>query len=303
MDIILENKLFRLILGSSAIVKSLVLKKTGEELTMEGQEIPFCTATQERPYHNEVKLAHPNKRTTYRADRISLQGDYLTVGFEIVPYEAVLRFHMTDDYLYVELDHYNVDHSIYRWMNMDLPPVAEIRIMQIPIKDRESFGEWLNVSWDKKAAVNLLASAPKTRIDAEVRKGYRVLYADLLRENGVKHTGAALIVSEPDRLLDHIDRFERDFNLPLGVESRRGNMINASAYWTGDLTPKTVDEHIAWAKKGGFRMMLCYYTSLFKETNGYGYCGNYDYRDEYPNGDRDVTAMLEKIKEIGRAHV
>jgi len=299
MDILFENQLFRLVIKDDALIKSLVLKETEEELTIPGEDIPFCTVTQERPYHNEVKLAHPNKRTTYRANRMALENDLLVVGFEIVPYEAELTFKLTDEYLYLELKGYRVDKSLYRWMNMDLPPVAEIRIMQLPIKNRVNFGEWLNVSWDNNAAVNVLASSPKIRIDAEVRKNCRILYADLLRENGTKNTGAALIVSKPDKLLDCIDRFEHDFGLPSGVESRRGDFINASAYWTCDLTPENVDEHIAWAKKGGFRMMLLYYTCMFKEDGGYCYCGNYDYRKEYPNGDADVTAVLNKIKAAG----
>jgi len=299
MDIVLENKLFRLIIGEDAIVKSLILMESGKELTVQDQEIPFCMATQERPYHNEVKLAHPNKRTTYRANHITEEQDILVVGFEIVPYEAEIQFRLTDDYLYLALKGYRVDHSLYRWMNMDLPPVSEIRILQLPVKDRACFGEWLNVSWDQNAAVNVLASSPKTRIDSEVRKGYRILYADLLKKNGTKNAGAALIVSRPENLLNCIDRFEHDFDLPLGVESRKGDLINASAYWTGDLTPMNVDEHIAWAKKGGFRMMLLYYTCMFKEDGGYCYCGNYDYRAEYPNGDDDVIAVLEKIKAAG----
>ena len=46
-------------------------------------------------------------------------------------------------------------------------------------------------------------------------------------------------------------------------------------------------------------MMLVYYPSIFKTCRSYGYIGNYDYRDEYPNGIEDLKEMIRKIKAAG----
>ncbi|MDD4869210.1 MAG: hypothetical protein PHR77_01520, partial [Kiritimatiellae bacterium] len=59
------------------------------------------------------------------------------------------------------------------------------------------------------------------------------------------------------------------------------------------------DEHIKYAKMGGFRLMNIYYPA-FLESRGYRLIGNYNvYRREYPNGKADLKAMLTKIKNAG----
>ncbi|MGV8092684.1 MAG: hypothetical protein AB2L24_12580, partial [Mangrovibacterium sp.] len=82
-------------------------------------------------------------------------------------------------------------------------------------------GEWLNVGWDEQVAVNVLGTDPYARIDAEKRNGYRVMKAEAVKDIKLKGVGAALIVCQPDDLLDHIARIEEDYDLPRGVESRR----------------------------------------------------------------------------------
>ncbi len=298
-DIILENSRFSLVIGSNATVKSLISKANGEELLLEGQSTAFCSVTQARPFHNEVKLAHPNKRTTYQANRLCIDNDRLIVGFEIIPYEAVLSFVCTDDYIAFKLEDFIVPLEKYAGLKVNLPPVEELRLIQLPIKSRKHFGEWLNASWDDDCVINVLATSPYASIDSERRVGGRIMYADALKEVKLKGTGAAIIVSKTDEFLDCMDRFERDFDLPHGVESRRNPLINASIYWTSSANPKNIDEHIAFAKKGGFKLMLLYYTSFIKEEGGYALNGNYDYNDSFPNGDADLKAMLKHIRESG----
>jgi len=65
------------------------------------------------------------------------------------------------------------------------------------------------------------------------------------------------------------------------------------------VNPTNVDEHIKYAKMGGFRLMNIYYPA-FLESRGYWLIGNYDaYRPEYPHGKADLKAMLKKIKDAG----
>ena len=297
--IILENRLCRLEIGEDAIVRSLTVKSTGEECLRADEEIAMFSVTQERPFNNEVKLMHPNKRTTYQANRVRREGDKLIVGFEIVPVEAVIEVAERNSYITFTLVGFNVEWEHYDNLKMDKPPVAQLRLVQLPVANREKFGEWLNVSWDEKAAVNVLSLTPWTIVDSERRKGYRVMSADVRRDLKLKNQPAALIACAGDELMDAIDQMEREYGLPLGVESRRGKKINASAYHSGDITPLNVDEHIRYAKMGGFRMMLLYYTSIFKEECGYSLIGNYDYRPEYPNGVEDLKKMIAKIKAAG----
>ena len=301
-DVVLENGQFRLIVGCDGITKSLICKESYEELLAAGEEISLFSVTQERPFNNEIKLAHPNKRTTFQANAVKREGDKLIVGFEIIPYKAVVEIKETPAYIAFALSDFIVEKSDYNYLKMSLPPAVEMRFLQIPVRNKTNFGEWLNVSWDDKSAAGVIAASPHTRADAERRKGYRVMSADAVKGIKLKGACAALIAGKTGKFLDNVAKFEEDYNLPRGAESRRGDMINASYYWSADLTPANVDEHIKYAKMGGFKLMLLYYTCIFESKGGYGLTGNYDagdYRKEYPNGRDDLIKMLDKIKAAG----
>ena len=298
-EIMIENELFRMVVGNDAITKSLILKSTQEECLMPGENIALFSVTQERPYHNEIKLAHPNTKTTFQANSICRKGDKLIVGFELIPYKAVIQIHEMPDYIDFRLYDFIAEGIYPEYLKITPPPATEVCILQLPIRNRENFGEWLNVSWDCRAAVNVLGTDEYAYIDHEKRNGYNILKASALKDVKFKGTGAALIVSEPQTLLDHIARLENDFNLPKGVESRRNKFINASYYWTSDLNPNNVDQHIRYAKLGGFRLMNIYYT-CFEESHGYSLIGNYKIDNKrYPRGKEDLRKMLDKIKAAG----
>ena len=63
--IVLETETFKLTVGNDAIARSLVIKKTNKEMLLKGTEVPLFSVTQDRPFNNEIKLEHPNTRTTY----------------------------------------------------------------------------------------------------------------------------------------------------------------------------------------------------------------------------------------------
>ncbi len=303
MSIILENDLARLVLAESGCAESLVLRQTGEECLSPAEPVPFFSVTQDRPFNNEIKLAHPNKRTTYPANRIRMEktgrGARLTVGFALAPYEAIVDVIVAPRYFAFTLSDWIVPDSAYSGLAMTPPPAVEFRLIALSVPRRERFGAWLNVSWDDGAAVSVLAADPYPRIDAEPFSDRMVLTADAVRDIRLKGTAAALIAAPAGEFLDAVDDLERDFGLPRGVRSRRSDAINASAYWTADCTPANVDEHIRYAKAGGFRMMLLYYTCLFRERGGYALNGNYDWRDEYPEKLEDARRMLDKIHAAG----
>lgn len=299
--IVLENERFRLALSPECAAESLVLKSNGEECLFTEVPVPFFSLTEERPYNNEIKLAHPNKRTTFEANRVRMEDGKLIVGFELIEFEAVVDVKITPRYMVFTLTDFIVKPDSFGLGVLPmLPPVSEFRMVQLPLVPREHFGEWLNVLWDDTAAVNVLATCPYPRIASEKRRDHRILFGETLREVKLKNVGVALIVSEPDELMTAIDALERDHGLPLGAESRRSPLLNRSYYWSSDLSPENVDEYIEYAKKGGFRFMSVYYTAIIQESGGYRFNGEYKkYRPEYKNGREDLVKMLEKIKAAG----
>ncbi len=299
MNIIIENKELCLTVSPECIPLSLICKATGEECLESGENIALFSVTEDRPFNNEIKLAHPNKRTTFQANSLRREGNRLIVGFELVAFEAVVEIREAEKYVSFELADFLKKPQESQELSMDFPPVAEFRIIQLPIKNREKFGEWLNVMWDEKAAVNVLGNSPFAIIDSEKRDGYRILSADAIRDIRLKGCSASLIVTPGAALPDAIEQLEEDLDLPRGVASRRNEWINASVYWTPSLNMDNVDEHIAYAKAGGFSMMLVYYTAMFVDHGDYSACGDYDWNTYYPNGRSDLEAVLKKIKEAG----
>lgn len=299
-DIVIENNQVQLVIGSNGVAKSLLYKPTHEECLLASDSIPIFSVTQERPYHNEIKLAHPNKRMTFKGNSIRREEDKLIVGFELVPYDAVIRINETQDYIGFTFEDFRVHPNVYPdYLKMTPPPASEICFLQLPVRNRKNFGEWLNVSWDDELAVNVLGTDPFARIDADERNGYRILRADAVRGVKLREVGAALIVSPSNELLDKIAKVEEDFNLPRGVESRRNKQIQLSYYFSSAVNPNNIDEHLEYAKRGGFRNFMIYYTS-FLVGSGYRNLGDYDINTGlYPNGKEDLRAMLKKIEDAG----
>ena len=300
-EIVIGNQYFRLTVGEDCKVKHFVRIANGQDLAVAGEEISLFSVTQDRPFNNEIKLAYMNKRTTYQANRLARHGDTLTVGFELAPYDALVSVKECEDYVSFTLQGFRVHPEGYNsYLCMDTPPVSEFRLVQLPLAHGESFGEWLNIISGDGFSVAVVATSPCERIDSEKRSRCRILTADADADIKLIGSQAAIIARDTADFLDSMDAFERDFSLPLGVESRRNPLINASIYWTSDpITPETIDAHIALAKKGGFRLMLFNYRAFFRETVNYHYIGNYDFREEIANKEDDVKCALAKVAAAG----
>jgi len=145
-DIIIENEQIKLAIGKDGIVKSLLYKPTNEECLLKGTHVSLSSITQERPWNNEIKLAYPNKEMTFQANAVRLEGNKLIVGYELIPYEAVISFKVTPQYIRFSLEDFIVDDTDYRIVISE-PPVSEMWFLQLPVRDRTHFGEWLNVIW------------------------------------------------------------------------------------------------------------------------------------------------------------
>jgi hypothetical protein len=299
-DIIIENDQVKLIITKDGTAKSLLFKPTKEECLIKGKKIPISTLTQDRPYQNEIKLAYPTKETTFKANSIRREGDKLIVGFELIPWEAVINIKITPEYIGFTIEDFNLKVKDYG-INMTEPPISEMWFLQLPVRNRSHYGDWLNVIWDNEQAINILGTDPYARIDSEEGEGYRILKAGVVQEVKLRGVGAALITCSTDKLLDNIARVEEEFNLPHGVNSRRHELYNSSYYWSADVVPGNIDEHLKYAKMAGFRTFMIYYPS-FIDSRDYRKLGDYDWRlSDYPNGLDDLKKMLNKIKDAGMA--
>ncbi len=296
-NIVIQCESFCFVVGKNGKALSLKLHD-GEELLCDS-ETPLFSLTQERFFNNELKLMHLSKNTTLQSSGIRLEKDCLVASFYPIPYEAVIKLENKDNYLLFTLEDFIVPDSAYSGLSIANPPAVKIRFLQLKLREMKYFGEWLNVCHDDNITVAVTGTKPHIFIDNEVFKDGRLLYAEAVKGISFKGSSAALFVCYKSEFLDKIKAFEEDFSLPNGVDSRRSDKINSSVYWVHDATPENIDEHIAYAVRGGFSMMLMYYTCFFKEEGGYLRCGDYELRDEYTDDLEDIRKMLEKIKEYG----
>lgn len=295
----LENKNYCLTISDNAVAESLIFKKTGEELLDKSEALPLFALTEERPYNNEIKLAYPNKETTFKATALTYENNRLTVSFELICIEAVIDVKITGSYIAFELVEFLVPEKEKENRAMVIPPVYEFTLLQLPLIHREHFGQWLNVLWDDEVAVGIFAVSPAEKIDSEERRNHRLLFAKAKRDIKLIGSTAILMVTSKDSLLENIAVFEEDYNLPSGAKSRMSDNINRSLFWVETVNPSNVDEHIHYCKKMGFKFMLIYYRSIFYGEDCYKFIGDYDYLDTYPRGIDDLKDMLQKIKEAG----
>lgn len=290
-SITLENEEIRLVIGAEGWARSLVHKPSGQECLASHAREPMFVLTQYRPYDNELQLSYPAKIKHYPAEHIRREGNNLVVDFALVGYEGVVAINVTRDYIAFRLQSL-VFKGYTRLRPKRKTPIDEALFVQLPVRDREQLGEWLNVAWDDDVAINLLATDHHAQMDAQSRHGYRLFQAGTVREVKLEGVGAALIVTAPSRLLDRIAQVEKDFNLPRGVESRRRKEARYSYYEILKITPEDADRHVRFARMGGFRTVEILYRAFSK-------CGHFNFLPEYPNGIEDLRAITGKIRAAG----
>ncbi|MDE6402342.1 MAG: hypothetical protein K2K86_00865, partial [Muribaculaceae bacterium] len=252
---------------------------------------PVCVITQYRPYDNENFLMFPAFARSFPSNKCYMSGDTLCVEFTDTYDIVKIKVDITPDYIAftpVDRDYRIEDYGVKRKTELD-----ELTIMQLPLKKLERFGEWLNVMWDDDVAVALVGTHPTTYIDSRVERDNTTLLAATHTAVKLFDSGAALMVTRPDSLLDRIDVLERDYDMPRGVESRRRAEYPMSYYELRDVTVDNIDRNIELARQAGLKTMVVYYFDFAKA------CGHYDWRPEYPRGMADLQEITRKITEAG----
>ncbi len=274
------------------MARSLVEKQSGQEC-LANSHTPAFSMTQYAPLAGQLILLWPADAKTFDACEVRREGDLLLVSFAGVPHQVAIRLKVTAGYIAFTVEQTRTKGQGWRSSDLDKTPIEDLVFLQLPIRARKHFGQWLNVVWDDEVAVNLLAVNPWCRIDAQPRGGYRILRAGA--EERVKTLGvsAALIAAPTSELLDRVAEVENDFNLPRGVESRRRKEHLYSYYWAARATPGNIDRHIAYARQGGFPMLLISYLDFSRTA------GHFPWRPEYPRGIEDLREVVGKVKAAG----
>lgn len=259
---------------------------------MRDVDVSMFTLTQDRPYDNELQLAYPAEVTEFSAVEVSYEAGKLLVEFDRVGYSASVAVKITDAYIAFRLEELTY-HGYTSLRSKRKTPVDETLFVQLPVRTRKNLGEWLNVMWDDDVAVNLLGTDPYARIRANERQGYYLFQAGTDNEVQLEGVGAALVTTTTAHLLDRIARVEEDYELPLGVKSRRAPEYSYSYYEASTITPEDAARHIGYARQCGLRAMDMYYLAFASSA------GHFPWWPEYPRGMDDLKAVVADIKEAG----
>jgi hypothetical protein len=290
--VVIENAEMRLLISPNGAARSLIHKASGQECLAAAPQIPMFSVTQHRPYDNELQLSYPAKPKTFPAERVRREGDRLVVSFALVGYEATIQLKITDAFIGFTLE--KLEYKGYTSLrHKRKTEIDETIFLQLPVRNRKQFGEWLNVMWDEAIAVNVLGTDPYARVDSAAYGDFRVLQAGTVDSVKTEGVGGALIVTETRHLLDRIAKVEEEYGLPRGVASRRRKEYKHSYYEVLSAKPDHIDRHIQFARNGGFRAMVVYYR-VFAKT-----AGHFVLRPEYPNGMEDVKRLVDKISQAG----
>ena len=290
-NVVIENRDVRLELSDDARIRHLVYKPTGEECLAPGADVPAFAAVDHRAFV-------PPKVTP--AKSVRREGDKLIVTFEPLVTVATFRLQITDDYLGFRLEQIGGPGSYLEakaWAseyNEETQPFQELRMFQIPLRERGNFGSWLNVDWDDRLAVNLLATDPYGEITSEAAPDVRTLRAAIWPEVRSAPMGVALVVAPPEHLLERLGRLEADYGLPHGAASRQSPETRWSCWEIQDpLTSANVDRIIKYAHQAGIREIQIYHGAFAKSA------GHFPWRDEYPQGMQDLRAAVDRLKAAG----
>jgi hypothetical protein len=290
-QVVLENDAFRLVFDGHARATSLVDKKSGEECLDQNVSLPAFTVLQYRPYDNEIQLTRVTRPTVFPASGITQRGDTLRVTFQDLNYTAVISVQKEDHFMGFRLEYFQQKE---KKLGVRLEGrIDETVFLQLPVKERQFFGEWLDVAWDSTAAVSLLATDVHTRVDDLPGGTFHLMRAGSVKDLKLTGTGAALVVSPTNVFLDRVAEVEDYYHLPEGVAARRAEDYKESYYECREITPANVEQHIRYAKLAGFRYMVIYYPDFASSM------GHFPWRKEYAGGMKDLQYVTGKMQEAG----
>ena len=273
-DIAFENRRVRAVLGDNAVWRAIVAKDTRQDLCSKAAGVPFATARV--------------VGKTHQANRASLDGDRLTVGFKGADTVLVYRVTTKPDWLEFRLEQVKGT----RPTHLDL--------VQVGVTPQAHLGSRLNCSWDEKQAICLMTLNLQSDGKAHRGKGFAWLRMRTQDAPGPRLEGAAAaLVAAPTNLLHPILRqISLAHNLPRNEDANgtpsRALPLARQSYWFLTFGEKDVDKVIACCKKMGFRQVMMGSGSWCRTVGHYTF-----HRNRYPDGIESLKRTVAKLHAAG----
>lgn len=261
-EITFENDLVRWTIGPDGQNVSLVERGTGQEWMPEpgGQMFAVGKGGQ-----------------TFDSTAVQSDGSRLSVDFGTAGVKAEYRITARPRYFVVEL------------VDVQGAAIDELRLAEVLTSVRGRFGGSLNVAWNNRFAVCVMA------LDNRVHSAKR--RAVVYPEYGMKGLKAAILAVPTPDFLDVVQEVERDFDLPsptLGGQWAKTSEDVRTSYLFTDLTEANADETIRLARLGGFKYVMMYASTWCDSWGAAPIKTKY-----YPNGEAGLKAVVDKCHAAG----
>jgi len=234
-DVVFENARLRAVLGDDACWRSLVDKATGKDYHPAGKRVSFAAA----------RVA----KKTRHANRASLEGDRLVVGFAGCDTQLTYQVAATDDWI------------TWRLVEVSGTRPSRVTLVRLGVSITQRVGAKLGAAWNDHYAICLRAANLQTQGSCSRRGDYTQLIATTQDAPGPKLEGSsAVLVGAPTAELRFLlRRLSAACDLPrnegAGVPSKDLPFARRS-YWFLNFGEKDVARVIDYCRRTGFRQVM-----------------------------------------------
>jgi hypothetical protein len=265
-EIVVENNSLRLTLGEDGMARQLLEKKSGRN----------WLSSRPTPFASVVKGA-----SIFPVSALTPSGGVVRADFAGAGVEADLRF--TANPSGIEVEVVGISGEVSKLIFVQLLP-------DIP----ENVGELLNICWNDKFAVCVMALSDKVHT-ATGSAG--LLGAVVVPEVGIVGGKAQIIAVPTAQFLDTVQAVERQFGLPspmIGGQWAKSSQAVRLSYLFTDLTEANADETIRLARLGGFGAIMIYAGTWAASAGSYPIN-----TDNFPSGEDSLKAVIDKCHAAG----
>jgi hypothetical protein len=273
-DVIWENAAMRFTLGDDATARSLIERATGRELCAPQAKLPAATV-----------LVHGKEHRAVSATRA---GEQLQLRFAGV--ETILTYDVSVEPAWVR----------FQLSKIEGTRPERVTLLQVPLAITENVGRRLNIAWDDRTAVCLMAANRQVDCGASVPKEWARLRATSQDTPGPRLEGAsaALLVSPTTEIRPLLRRAAHAFGLltneaPDGTPSKESEGVRG-AYWFFVLGQEDADRMIEYCRRSGIRQVLLSSGSWCASP------GHYLFNQQrFPDAEAGLKRLVDKLHAAG----
>lgn len=211
----------------------------------------------------------------------------------------ILKFAPTDTVLTYSIEPF-AEWFHFRLIAIQGTRPQNITFCQVPVNITENLGRLLNIAWDDKTSICLLAASLQPDCKIEVRNKVSMLTASAQDTPGpnLEGTSVALIVSPTPDIRNRLRRASHAFGMLInedhqGVPSKE--TLGKKSYWfLFQLTENDADRVIEYCKLANIDQVLIGFHNWAKSS------GHVEYNTKYfPDGLDSIKRLVKKLNDAG----